>query len=206
MTRDFLIKEAILNDDLDKTFNHAHKEAYKGDRSALDAFEAQYGKEVARVARNLCSSAYGRFKRVRQKTSSIVLGGECLFLTLTFRDDVFAKTSADSRRQYVRKFLKTQCDTYVANIDFGEEQGREHYHALVYSSHIDYKPWFERFGVVKAEHVKASDNDSKAVSKYIAKLSRHALKASTCKGANAPRLIYSRHVVSLPPAFLFEDD
>lgn len=205
MTRDFLLKEAILNDDLDKTYNHARKEAFQGDRTALDGFEALYGKEVARVARNLCSSAYGRFKRVRGKTSSIVLGGECLFLTLTFRDDLFAKTSGETRRKYVRRFLKTQCDTYVANIDFGEEQGREHYHALVYSSHIDYKPWFEKCGVVKAEHVKASDNDSKAVSKYITKLSRHALKSSTCKGGNAPRLIYSRKVVSLPPAFLFDD-
>jgi hypothetical protein len=206
MTRDFYLKQAILNDDLDKNYNHARKVAFKGDRSALDAFEAIYGKEVARVARNLCNSSYGRYKRVHDKTSSIVLGGECLFLTLTFRDDVFASTSALTRRKYVRRYLKEQCDTYVANIDFGKDKGREHYHALVYSSHIDYKPWFDKCGAIDWEHVRSNDGDSKAVSKYITKLSRHALKESTQSGLNSPRLIYSRKVVSLPPAFLFDDD
>ena len=109
-------------------------------------------------------------------------------------------------------------ETYVANIDFGSDDkyinrhgkkckgtAREHYHALVYSSHIDYKPWKDKYGFIDFEHVRPFENDSKAISRYITKLSRHALKSSTSKDGNSPRLIYSRKVVKLPPSWLFDD-
>lgn len=218
MLKDFYLKQAILNDDLDKTFNQARKHAFKGDRSDLTRFESIYGSEVTRVARNIVSCAYQKWKRVQSKTSSIILGGECLFLTLSFKPEVLKSTSGDTRRQYVRKFLKSQCETYVANIDFGSDDeyinrhgkkckgtAREHYHALVYSSHIDYKPWKDKYGFIDFEHVRPFENDSKAISRYITKLSRHALKSSTSKDGNSPRLIYSRKVVKLPPNWLFDD-
>lgn len=57
---------------------------------------------------------------------------ECVFITLTFdpKKGIF-DTASDTRKQYVRKYLKNESSCYVANIDYGELNGQEHYHALV---------------------------------------------------------------------------
>lgn len=118
-----------------------------------------------------------------------MLESDCLFLTLTFRDESFAKTTVKQRRVAVSRFLKSHNCKYVANIDFGADENcthREHYHALVQCSKIDSSKWFEKYGVAYAEHVKK--RNSAKLSKYIAKLTNHAIKETTKRAA----LIYSR--------------
>lgn len=126
----------------------------------------------------------------------------CYFLTLTFDDDHLRNCSAPSRRDGVARFLKENFPFYVANIDFGEENGREHYHALVFTdseidgikvlqgsfAYISNHNLFYRFGFIKVQPVYNAANDKIALSKYINKLKYHSTKGSTrfCKP------IYSR--------------
>jgi hypothetical protein len=115
--------------------------------------------------------------------------GECLFLTLTFNDDALNRSTADSRRQCVRRFLNGFNAPYVANIDFGGKNDREHYHAVICLKKADFDgyKWAKTYGFYKAQVIKGANSD-KRLAKYISKLTAHAIK-ETCKGN---RIIYSR--------------
>lgn len=139
----------------------------------------------------LINSERKKYKKVKHKISNIVKQGNAVFITLTFTDDVLSKTSALTRRKYVARYLKEQSPYYVANIDFGVDTTytqREHYHAVV-CNRCDFSKW--SYGFVFAEQVRTHDNDAKRVSRYVAKLTNHALKVKTVSS----RLIYSRDVI-----------
>lgn len=113
------------------------------------------------------------------------------FITLTFNDVALNSTSTEQRRLKVRQYLK-HFDCYVGNIDFGKENNREHYHAVVsgkvttelrelynklfYGSNINFKK------------ITTSKKSAEKLAKYVAKLTNHALKETTQRQA----LIYSR--------------
>lgn len=134
-------------------------------------------------ALSICDSRRRKAKKVREKISNIVLNNNAVFLTLTFTDKVFETTSQETRRRYVARYLKSQSSEYVANIDFSPDIGREHYHAVI-TKRADLNAW--QYGFSFAEQVRAHDRDLKRISKYITKLTAHALKV------DATRLIYSR--------------
>lgn len=52
-------------------------------------------------------------------------------LSLTFTDDCLSSTSSDTRQRYVRRWLNDNTVDYFACVDYGLENGREHYHAIV---------------------------------------------------------------------------
>lgn len=131
----------------------------------------------------LMRSKQSKARKVKEKISNIVMNHNAVFLTLTFRNDVFDKTTPETRRRYVARYLKQVSSEYVGNIDFSPDVGREHYHAVV-CSRADLNAW--KYGFAYAEQVRAHDRDLTRVSKYITKLTAHALKV------NATRLIYSR--------------
>lgn len=149
-----------------------------------------YGVEEYEKAIKSQRARKARSKRVRDRVAHIVLNGKSYFLTLTFRDELFSKTNFDTRRQYARRFLSSFCDDYVANIDFGKENHREHYHAIISA---DSSPklidWYEKCGAFNLEPIRARTKDLFKVSKYITKLSCHSIKETTGK---AYRIIYSR--------------
>lgn len=125
-----------------------------------------------------------RNQRLRKRISNII---ECdsLFLTFTFTDEVLAKTTQDTRQIYVRRFLKSFSDNYVANIDFGKENEREHYHAVcVVPGRIDYTTW--KYGALNGERVRKNSSPL-ALAKYVNKLVYHATKETTTQ-----RIIFSR--------------
>lgn len=182
------LKALVLNEGIDKKVSRACALSFKyGDRSHLEALESDLGLTLVRIAKNLNKAFYKRKNRVRDKVEGLFQTGEVLFLTLTFTDKVLASTSVETRRRYVARYLKSQCPIYVANIDFGRQNEREHYHALVVGK-IDYKPW-HRYGAVKGKRAGKTDGDCEALSRYVAKLSNHAMKDTANKGV---RLIYSR--------------
>lgn len=197
------LTEAILNDNVDRDFGKARKAfVFQGNDSLIDDFIERYGYDVFYRCVELNRNQYKKRKRVTDKTKSIILHGECLFLTLTFNDATLANTSPQTRRRYVARWLKSVSDTYVANIDFGDpikHTGREHYHALIFGKHIDYTGW-HKYGAIKGERVRTSEDDVKRTAKYVVKLARHAQKESAGKTV---RLIYSRNS-GIPPSWLFE--
>lgn len=164
-------------------------------------------------AQRINSARYKRVSRLRSYISRLLReSNTVIFVTLTFSDETLSKTSEDTRRQKVRRYLSQFSDNYVANKDFGGQKGREHYHAVI-DCEIDLEQW-KKNGHILAEYVKApndvktakkppkrykdlpldeqrrlmSIDDEKRLSKYIAKLTNHAIK-ETCKGSH---IIYGR--------------
>ena len=127
------------------------------------------------------NNQYHKFARVRDKITAIINDCDCpVWITLTFNSD---SIDFKSHRQLVYRYLKSQCDNYVANIDFGDEKGRLHYHA-VGDCKINPLDW--KYGSCKVVAIYNKNYDK--ISEYITKLSHHAVKEST-KGF---KTIYSR--------------
>lgn len=133
----------------------------------------------------LMESKRRKAQKVRKKIEKLVFGDNAIFITLTFTDAVLKSTTAETRRRYVARFLKSQGCDYVANVDFSPSKQREHYHAVI-NSRVDLNAW--KYGFIYAEKVRTHKNDLLKVSKYITKLTSHALKV------DSTRLIYSRCV------------
>lgn len=122
----------------------------------------------------------------------------CFFLTFTFNDETLSKLNADSRKQYVIRYLKKHFSQYVANIDYGSKNEREHYHAIGVikngsiliptKQHGVYNLAFYDKGFTTAKTINSSE-DYLALSGYINKLTNHAFKTSN----KAQKLIYSRN-------------
>lgn len=126
---------------------------------------------------------YERTKRLKNRIAKL-LESPCLFLTFTFNDKILLNTSSKTRRVYVRNFLEP-LGAYVANVDFGAENGREHYHAILQTDEkIDYTAWTK--GALNGERIRKPN--SVKLSKYISKLVNHAIKETT----KQCRIIYSR--------------
>lgn len=163
-------------------------------------------------AEKINKARYLRTKRLRLKISNILKEcNTCIFLTLTFNDKILENTTAKTRREYVKKYLETSGAPYVANIDFGSKNGREHYHAVV-GDFVSLEKWDKKCGYALAEYIQIeksldfkkvpkryqnlspeeqktlmmADNEKK-LSKYISKLTNHAIKETTKQS----RAIYS---------------
>lgn len=135
---------------------------------------------------------YERTKRLKERVGFMLVNGPCVFLTLTFTDNYLKNSTAKERRVAVVRYLKQFNCRYVANIDFGKDKTktmREHYHALINCDKVDFTSW-RKYGNINAEKVRlrSFDDDKTKLSKYIAKLSNHAIKETTKRGS----LIYSR--------------
>lgn len=133
---------------------------------------------------------FERVKTLKKHIKSMLDGGNCLFLTLTFSDKTLQKTTSDTRRQYVFRYLSSlNTSDYVANIDFGAKNGREHYHAVIpHKTNVDYKQW-HKYGAIKGELIRNNANDYIKLSKYVSKLTNHAIKETTKRNA----IIYKRN-------------
>ena len=124
-----------------------------------------------------------------------------MFATLTFENKYRNEREPRTRRKYIKKYLE-QFDGYIANIDYGSENGTEHYHAIVFMKsekldpleteiHKDKKKQFRHF--IKKEQLpkwkyghyslekeyenlqKDEDKSPRKLSNYIAKINNHSL-------------------------------
>ena len=125
-----------------------------------------------------------RKSRLKARVEQLFSMGNCIFITFTFTDKVLNCTTELTRRRYVVRCLKKMSNTYIANIDYGKSNEREHYHAILVADHIDLKLW--KYGFIFAERCRTNSEDK--LSTYITKISNHALK----KGTKYKHLIYSK--------------
>lgn len=137
-------------------------------------------------AQRVVHSDTTRVIRLKSRIRDFLSRGNCSFLTLTFTDEVLAHTSAETRRRYVSRYLKSQSDYYVANIDFGAQNGREHYHAVIVGK-ADHSSW--TYGAINFKFIVPTSDPTK-LAKYVAKLTNHAIKETTKRNV----LIYSRNI------------
>lgn len=144
-------------------------------------------KEYFEVLR-INDASYKRTQRLRKRIEDMLLSGSCIFLTLTFDNDSLNTTTAKQRRVAVSRYLKQYNCKYIANIDFGGEGNREHYHAIINTAKVDYSLW--RYGAINGERIRNRniERDRFRLAKYICKLSNHAIKETTRRSS----LLYSR--------------
>lgn len=126
-------------------------------------------------ARKINHASYSKRNRLSCRIAKM-LKNPCVFLTFTFRDDVLDSTSEETRRKYVIRALKQMASVYVANIDYGAKNEREHYHAIVQVDSVSNKLW--SYGALNFEKIRSSSDD-KILAKYIVKLTNHAIKETT---------------------------
>lgn len=121
--------------------------------------------------------------RLRKRITKM-LESSCLFLTLTFCDDILKSTSEATRHQYISRYLKQFNCPYCANVDYGKLNSREHYHGIIQKDKLNLDSY--PYGFIFAE--KIINNNPKKLARYINKLVNHAFKDTT----KNQRIIYSR--------------
>lgn len=149
-------------------------------------FIKRYGSTTLKVANNLNHAKYQRTIRLKERIKKAVESNKAWFITITFNDKTLNNTNEQTRRKYVSRWLKSLSAFYVANIDYGLINEREHYHAVITSDNKPPKSW--PYGFIDILKVKTTENDTKRISKYISKLTNHAIKHTT----KSKRIIYSK--------------
>ena len=160
--------------------------SYQELENEMKEFINFYGYSTYKVATNVNHASYKRTARLKERIREAVASGSAWFITITFSPETLAKTNEKTRRVYVSRWLKSLTPFYVANIDYGKNKGREHYHAVITSDERPPKTW--SYGFIDILKVKTTENDTKRISKYISKLTNHAIKNTT----KSKRIIYSR--------------
>lgn len=192
---DYEFKAAVLNSDfpaiaraVSKAFYFANHDIKSKYSISLEEAEALYSHwaftEEYIEAEKINRAFYQRTKRLKNRVEQL-LEKPCVFLSLTFTDKTLQNTSPLTRRRYVTEYLRNNYPNYVANIDFGDDFGREHYHAIIQTQKVDYKSW-HHLGAIKGEKIVV--NNIVALAKYVSKLTNHAIKETTRRSC----LIYSR--------------
>ena len=122
------------------------------------------GYTTYKVATNVNHASYKRTARLKERIREAVASGSAWFITITFSPETLENTNEQTRRKYVSRWLKSLTPFYVANIDYGKEKGREHYHAVITSDERPPKSW--SYGFIDILKVKTTENDTKRISKY----------------------------------------
>lgn len=195
-TCDYSYKAKLLDKNLPLYLTQAHfnerQEILRDlpvDTSFRDTLADSFGFCAMLESYRLNDSYKHRIARLREKISSIIYNYDNLFfLTFTFKDKVLNNTDYDTRRQYVRRWLKKYCFDYVGNVDYGEKNHREHYHALVACDRVDTSSWLSK-GAMNFERVRLDEKIDDKMAKYINKFVYHAIKETTKR----QHLIYKRN-------------
>lgn len=200
VSRTLFLGNKLINDCVDvvKDYDIDYEKLLKNQLDDL-ILKTGYSYFVAKmIERNECNSldwqeakkinhaSYKRTTRLKERIQKMLLNGQCIFLTLTFSNDTLQQTTQETRRKYVSRYLKENCSQYIANIDYGSRNEREHYHAVVLCDKVNYSAW-HHLGAIKGEKVRDTDDFTK-LAKYVDKLTNHAIKETTKRN----HLIYSR--------------
>ena len=193
-------KQLVLSLGLDKVYNGYSRDLYKletnQDVNSHSFFKSYIffdnQPNLVKVCDNLNKARYKRSNRLESYIEKMLQYGPCSFLTLTFKDEVLKTTKESTRRKYVTRFLSTFSPFYIANIDYGGQNGREHYHVVImHKKKIDLSLWYNKYGLIDLEsiHVK----NANCLSKYMTKLTNHAMKDT----GRSKRVIYSDRIIEL---------
>lgn len=189
---DYELRSRVISSGLVKKVKASKKRifnAHSTEEYLYHTYEALFDecedREAYSEAVRVAAADFRRNTRLKNTIQAYIGMGTCIFLTITFTDKCLEKTSAKYRRHQVTDYLKKYARYYVANVDFGAKNGREHYHAIARTDYVDYTDW--KHGSVNGRKIIVSSNPLK-LAKYISKLVNHAIK-DTCK-RNA--IIYSR--------------
>lgn len=197
------VSKAIYNEAYNKKLNTPYdfetankiKEFLKGDYLYHKAEQDNHNKSE-------------RVSRYRDRIETMILISNkfqlkyiAYFITLTFTDDVLNNTQEHIRRKYVARCLNEFSIYYLANIDYGSENEREHYHAMILVEASNFKNYlytnennkrsittWKQYGYSSIKPVIVPE-DSIKLAKYMNKLTNHRFK----NNLDINRLIYPKN-------------
>lgn len=203
--KDLEIKRSIVKAKIDKTYRRYKWQLHKGNYLEADKLEKELAplfndKEIDRVMYNLNKSRYYRLEKVhdfisKNITARMDLEAQKLayFATFTFNNKILESTTEDARRQRIRRLIKSYTLAAVCNIDFGRTTEREHYHAIILADKEQAQQMqkkAEKNGFVSLFPIRTTKQDITRLTKYINKLSYHAIKDTEQHFAGAYRCFY----------------
>lgn len=146
--------------------------------------------ECERIRKN----TYQQIKKIHDHLCFLCDGNwDLFFMTFTFNDKTLETTTRKTRRDRISRLLNDFSEDYILNIDYGEKNEREHFHAIVCISDSKNKsypiekkgyvnfPYFDdkyKYGYYSAELCRITPDDKKRLSGYISKLTLHSIKIS----------------------------
>lgn len=149
-------------------------------------FNDNFGFCAELESRRLRHAYIKRLSNLKKRIDSILYDSHCsYFLTFTFNEFYLDNIDDKYKRVYVTRWLKKFTFNYVGNVDYGERNGRIHFHAVVSADFIDGNSW--QYGALNFEIIRVCRSD--IIGKYVSKLINHALKESTKRQA----LIYPKN-------------
>ena len=154
----------------DKTFDYCKTLSERHQFAGFNEYDIF--NDFRRIERNVSKKQY-RVKKIIER----LLWSDCNFLMLSFKPSVYDNTTETTRRRYIRDYLNSLGCLYLANVDYGDKGGREHYHAIVQRTDIEYKDYRSKYGRINGQKIVYKDYD--ALKRYICKLTNHSIKAST---------------------------
>ena len=133
---------------------------------------------------SILSSRYQKISRIKKRFIFLIARYKYLyFVTFTF-NDYYINLCDRSRKDLIKSSLYgfSSDIKYILNIDYGKKNERLHYHCIVATNDDsdlnsflnDHYPCFSY-----TEKIRISKEDLKRTSKYINKLSNHAIKDTT---------------------------
>lgn len=150
-------------------------------------FDKKFKNDIQYIAANrILHNSTVRKSRLKKRIEIYKEFGECYFITLTF-EEKYLKLTEFTRRRYVTRYLSSISNFYIANIDYGEKKGREHYHGIIQLENPSIFNW--KYGFFTIKKVGSSSLSDSKLSEYIDKLVLHAFKES----GKQKRIIYSKN-------------
>lgn len=161
----------------------------------------QMTEQEMKACEQMRKQKYACYKRIKQHIDYILMQyPHVYFMTFSFNDNSLNK-KPETRRRYIQKMLFQNCHDYVCNIDYGDDNDREHYHGVIASKeplqmitgvtdegkrYVNYvSDWLikydELYGFHSAEEVRVSKKSRTKIARYVAKLSNHSVKVKQTK-------------------------
>ena len=190
MNKNDIIKNGVYKDFLqvrkqirDSGYKNENKvSAYEGifdeetTKNCLQLYNAEKARK--RYGQNILLKWIYAIDYLRKEELDYFKDLKIIFGTLTFTDEILESTSKKTRRRYVSRFLNDYTSEYLANIDYGKENEREHYHFLaVVKGDILKDSW--KYGWDYYQNVKINLKGIRGARNYILKLNNHSYKEST---------------------------
>ena len=198
-----ITRESVVENGLCKLVKQLSWEVYNNQlqTSVFEILEdSGYSKEEINMAYKVNHSHFNKCNRIKKRILKMEEHKakdnlKMFFATFTFNNETLENNSKESLKTYVRRFLKDYCIDYLANVDYGKKNGRIHFLAVCIAKDVlPYEEWYEvhNYGTLKVEYCRLDKekNEEKKMSKYINKLSLHAIKDTT----GLKRIITARNV------------
>lgn len=106
----------------------------------------------------------------------------CYFCTFTFDNNYLSRTDRTKKDLIKHTINNFSSDVkYILNIDYGKKTEREHYHAIVCTNNsLNFRSYLKKYYpfLSGADLINNSKDDFIRLSKYINKLTNHAIKST----------------------------